>query len=68
MTQFFPEVDLLTMCHVAQQIDVVIVSCRHATQESQARHSFNIAKATWTLRQLHQRSSADSIESMDTYK
>ena len=61
---------MLTMCdgaNTALQVDVVIVSCRHAKQDLQARHSFSIAKSTWTLRELHQHSSLDSIKSTDTY-
>ena len=57
------------MCNGANttlQIDVMIVFCRHAKQELQARHSFNIAKSTWTLKELHQHSSLYSIESIDT--
>ncbi|DBB18928.1 TPA: hypothetical protein ACH3X3_000505 [Trebouxia sp. C0006] len=39
---------------------------KHANQELQARHTFNIAKSTWTLRELRQHSSLDLIESTES--
>lgn len=41
---------------------MLIILCRHSSQDTEATHSFDTAKASWVLNELHQQKLAvDSV-------